>query len=306
MGLSSVHAPRASHNCGSVARNFLSARTARAAGFVSPSASAFSMRRALTPRRFETKLDNLICISSSTASSWFCKRTLSRLNWYFRRVTVRHTRCSASGTKLRISSFATSRFTKRSASGKSLLRPRRPRFDCACARWSVPDIGPAPSRFWQLGFQCRSSAPQTGFQYCAVDSITTSSTSCSISHAASNRNCSGLLPYLIRSNWYSPLTSTSATTTASIFLWTSIPAILYDITSPPGGSGERAASSLTRVTGYRRSHRRERQRPIIRSTTHAPDQTVAQPQLLHCVVDLIAPSLPYSAFDSDSFSCDFV
>src|SRR5262249_49745820 len=26
---------------------------------------------------------------------------------------------------------------------------------------------------------------------------------------------------------------------------------------PPGGSGERAAKSLTRVTGYRRSHRRE-------------------------------------------------
>lgn len=25
---------------------------------------------------------------------------------------------------------------------------------------------------------------------------------------------------------------------------------------PPGGSGERAASSLSRVTGYRRSHRR--------------------------------------------------
>jgi hypothetical protein len=56
-------------------------------------------------------------------------------------------------------------------------------------------------RFWQLGFQYRSSAPQTGFQYCAVDSITTSSTSCSINHAASDRSCSGLLPYRIRSNW---------------------------------------------------------------------------------------------------------
>ena len=66
-----------------------------------------------------------------------------------------------------------------------------------------------------------------------------------------------------------------------IFLCTSIPAILYDITSPPGGSGERAASSLSRVTGYRRSHGGERQRPIIRSTTHAPDQTHRQPQLLH-------------------------
>ncbi|MGA9244049.1 MAG: cupin domain-containing protein, partial [Silvibacterium sp.] len=42
----------------------------------------------------------------------------------------------------------------------SFLRPRRPRFDGACARWSVPDIGPASSRFWQGGFQYRSSAPQ--------------------------------------------------------------------------------------------------------------------------------------------------
>ena len=142
--------------------------------------------------------------SSSRDSSWFCNRTLLRVSWYFRRVTVRHSRCSASGTKLRISSSATSRFTKRSASGKSFLRPRRPRFDRACARWSVPDIEPAPSRFWQLGFLYRSSAPQTGFQYCAVDSITTSSTSCSTSHAASKRRCSGLLPYRIRSNWYFP------------------------------------------------------------------------------------------------------
>ena len=46
---------------------------------------------------------------------------------------------------------------------------------------------------------------------------------------------------------------------------------------PPGGSGERAASSLTRVTGYRRSHDGEKRRPIIRSTTHAPDQTRGQP-----------------------------
>lgn len=88
---------------------------------------------------------------------------------------MRQRRCSAWGTKLRLNSCATSRFTRRSASGKSFLRPRGPRFDCACARWSVPDIGPVPSRFWPVGFQYCSSAPQTGFQYCAVDSITTSS-----------------------------------------------------------------------------------------------------------------------------------
>jgi len=105
-----------------------------------------------------------ILVLGLCATCYTLKRTCSRVSWYFRRVTVRHDRCSASGTKLRVSSFATSRFTKRSASGKSFLRPRVPRFDCACARWSVPDIGRASSRFWQGGFQYCSSAPQTGFQ----------------------------------------------------------------------------------------------------------------------------------------------
>src|SRR5437899_2745415 len=158
----------------------------------------------LAPSRSETRLDNLMWASSSRASKRFCSCTRLRVNWYFLRITVRQRRCSASGTKLRLNSFATSRFTRRSASGKSFLRPRGPRFDCACARCNVPDIGPVVSRFWPLGFQYCSSAPQTGFQYFAVDSITTSSTSCSISQAASNRSCSGLLPYRIRSNWYSP------------------------------------------------------------------------------------------------------
>jgi hypothetical protein len=38
-------------------------------GSVSPSAIAFSIRRALAPNRSETKLDNLIWASSSSASS---------------------------------------------------------------------------------------------------------------------------------------------------------------------------------------------------------------------------------------------
>src|SRR5947209_7065313 len=37
--------------------------------------------------------------------------------------------------------------------------------DCACARCKVPERGSAPARFWQLGLQYCSSAPQTGFQY---------------------------------------------------------------------------------------------------------------------------------------------
>src|SRR6266850_3964170 len=40
------------------------------------------------------------------------------------------------------------------------------------------------------------------------------------------------------------------------------------------GSGERAAVTLSRVAGYRRSPRGRQRRPIIRSITHAPDQTV--------------------------------
>src|SRR5215471_15124756 len=49
-----------SRNCPGVARKRLSPRVARAAGSLSPSASAFGIRRALAPSRSETKLDNLI------------------------------------------------------------------------------------------------------------------------------------------------------------------------------------------------------------------------------------------------------
>src|SRR6266567_4078818 len=57
------------------------------------------------------------------------------------------------------------------------------------------------------------------------------------------------------------------------------------------GSGERAAVTLTRVAGYRRSHRGRQRRPIIRSITHAPDQTVVRPRPLHCSFDLAAPAV---------------
>src|SRR5262249_16857677 len=82
----------------------------------------------------------LVMDSSRRDSSWFCSRIRSHLSWYFLRVTVRHRRCSASGTKLKVNSWATSRFTRRSASGKSLLRPRRPRLDSACAKCNFPDF----------------------------------------------------------------------------------------------------------------------------------------------------------------------
>ncbi len=84
--------------------------------------------------------------------------------WYLRRITVRQSRCSTSGTKLKVSSCATRRFTNRSASGKSFLRPPGPRFDCAWARWSVPASRGAPSRVRRRGRPCCSRASQTGRQ----------------------------------------------------------------------------------------------------------------------------------------------
>src|SRR5215469_16127941 len=97
--------PIASLNCSGVARKRSSAKAAKAAGLVSPSARAFNIRRALKPSRSETKLDNLIWASSRRDSNWFCNRIRARLNWNFLRVTVRHRRCSASGTKLRVQSL---------------------------------------------------------------------------------------------------------------------------------------------------------------------------------------------------------
>src|ERR1700678_2234054 len=47
------------------------------------------------------------------------------------------------------------------------------------------------------------------------------------------------------------------------------------------GSGERAAITLTRVAGYRCSPRGRQRRPIIRSNTHAPDQTDGRSRNLH-------------------------
>src|SRR5207249_11266885 len=47
------------------------------------------------------------------------------------------------------------------------------------------------------------------------------------------------------------------------------------------GSGERAATTLTRVAGYRWFPNGKQRRPIIRSNTHAPDQTDGRSRTLH-------------------------
>ena len=57
--------------------------------------------------------------------------------------------------------------------------------------------------------------------------MTTSSTCWATNHSASRHSSLGLVPTFRRSNCYSPSTATSAITTASILLCTSIPAIRY-------------------------------------------------------------------------------
>jgi transposase len=107
----SVQAPSASHNCAGVARNCLSTKLARTAGLVSPSASAFSIRRALTPNRSETTLDNLMWASPAGSGA-------------------AHD-CASNGT-FRASPCA-----------------RGPRLDSACARCTAPTSAlhlPAPCR----------------------------------------------------------------------------------------------------------------------------------------------------------------
>ena len=162
------------------------------------------MRRALTPSRSETKLDNLMWASSSRASSWFCNRTLLRVSWYFRRVTVRHSRCSASGTKLRTQLVCHQPLHQTFGVGKILLASP-PSTIRSCLRQMER------SRHWACTFSLLAARFPVPFQ-CSPDGFPIL---CSRFHhdfldlvldqpAASNRRCSGLLPYRIRSNWYSP------------------------------------------------------------------------------------------------------
>jgi hypothetical protein len=51
-----------------------------------------------------------------------------------------------------------------------------------------------------------------------------------------------------------------------------------------------AQRTLVRVTSYRRSPKGKNGATLNHSlNTHAPDQTIYRPQLIHCVVDLAAP-----------------
>src|ERR1700747_45752 len=72
---------------------------------------------------------------------------------------------------------------------------------------------------------------------------------------------------------------------------------------PPGGSGERAASSLSRVTGYRRSHRRGETTPNY-SLNNARSGSDTRTASNFSTAKSISPlrSLSHSAFDSELFS----
>ena len=155
-------------------------------------------------------------------------------------------------------------------------------------------------RVRRFGLQYRSSASQTGRQYCAVDSITTSSTSRSTSQSASARNWTGLVPTFSRSKWKSPSTSTSATATANIFLCTSIPAMWYGIGL---SSWERRACLVAsiRVASYRRAEHGDAQ-------LFGQSRTLRVKQLLglDCSManlDLAAPSA--AILPKLRFSCPF-
>jgi hypothetical protein len=51
-----------------------------------------------------------------------------------------------------------------------------------------------------------------------------------------------------------------------------------------------AQRTLVRVTSYRRSPKGKNAATLNHSlNTHAPDQTIYRPRLIHCVVDLAAP-----------------
>src|ERR1051326_3533481 len=76
-------------------------------------------------------------------------------------------------------------------------------------------------------------------------------------------------------------------TTASILLCTSIPAIRYVTCA---SCRERSACQKLNYSGSQATAGSPQlQRPLIRSTTHAPDQPTCRPQLLHWTFGLAAP-----------------
>ena len=97
----------------------------------------------------------------------------------FIRLIVPQLRCSGPGTKLKINSSARNRRRNRSASRKSCFRPLGARLEKAGARYKR---------------RYGSNSLHTGFQYCAVDSMTTSVTPSSRSQPDKRRSSLVVVP----------------------------------------------------------------------------------------------------------------
>ena len=97
----------------------------------------------------------------------------------FIRLIVPQLRCSGPGTKLKINSSARNRRRNRSASRKSCFRPLGAQLEKAGAR--------CKRRYG-------SNSLHTGFQYCAVDSMTTSVTPSSRSQPDKRRSSLVVVP----------------------------------------------------------------------------------------------------------------
>jgi len=123
---------------------------------------------------------------------------------------------------------------------------------------------------------CGSNSIHTDRQYCAVDSITASSTPCSCSQFDKRRNSLGMVANRRRSGFSSGVRA-SITTTIKTFLCTSMPAIFSAIATSWRGSGrKRALRHYTPSRATRPSHRgRMAQHKLVQYTRPRPNSSAA-------------------------------
>src|ERR1700693_1876972 len=170
------------------------------------------------------------------------------------------------------------RLTSLSASEKSPFRPLGARLECAWARCS---------------FNCPSNACHTGFQYCAVDSITASCTPDSASPTANPPQ------FRVSSAEFTPLKTELAHLRCirnyhrqHLLVYVDTGYSVRRFHSPffPDQGRERTGKNLkhhfalkpTPASGISNAH--------LFVQTHAPDQTGWRPQPIHCPTDLNYPA----------------
>jgi len=147
-----------------------------------PVSSAVACAAALTPSRSETGRTTNVDLSRRDSNG--LSLTVPR-QWYFLRVTVRHRGTARYRDKDQNQFRATSR-SQTFGTGKSLLASPRREWDALCQMQS-PDLWLRLHCCWRSEFPSAvPSAFPPGFQYApSIPQMTTSSTSCSSSHAAS-------------------------------------------------------------------------------------------------------------------------